>query len=52
MTAGSILGNMLGYNAGSFLYNIGGYTLPYCINSLGILILLPFLMLYLPSNEE
>jgi hypothetical protein len=45
------LGSMLGSVEGSFLYEIGGFTLPFYVNSGVILILIPFIIKYLPTNK-
>ena len=52
LTTGTAMGNLLGYSAGSFLYGLGGFTLPFTVNSAGILILLPLIIMYLPTNKE
>ena len=52
LTSGSVMGNLLGYSTGSFLYGLGGFTLPFTVNSAGILILLPLIIKYLPTNKE
>ena len=52
LTTGSVMGNLLGYSTGSFLYMLGGFTLPFTVNSIGILLLLPLLIKYLPTNKE
>lgn len=52
MTIGATLGNMVGYSAGSFLYEIGNFILPFYVNSAGILITIPLLFKYFPTNNQ
>jgi hypothetical protein len=44
------LGNMFGFVEGSLFYEIGGFTMPFYVNSGGLLILIPFIIKYLPTN--
>jgi hypothetical protein len=46
------MGNMLGAVDGSFFYDLGGYTLPFYVNSGGILLCIPLIIAYIPSNAE
>jgi len=43
---------MLGLIEGSFLFSLGGYTLPFIVNSVVLLILIPLAIKYLPTNLE
>ena len=38
------MGNMLGASDGSFFYDIGGYTLPFYVNSAAILLCIPLII--------
>ena len=42
---------MMGSIEGSFFYGIGGYTLPFYVNSGLLVVLMPFIIKYLPTNE-
>lgn len=44
------MGNMLGMLEGSIFYDIGGYTLPFYVNSGLILSITPLIILYIPTN--
>lgn len=46
------LGNMLGSTEGSFFYELGGYTLPFYVNSAAILLCIPLIIKFIPSNAE
>ena len=52
LTSGSVMGNLLGFSMGSFLYGIGGFICPFIVNSSMILILLPFVIVILPTNKD
>ena len=41
----------LGSAEGSFLYEIGGFNLPYYVNSGFIILLIPLTLIYFPSNQ-
>lgn len=42
---------MLGTMDGSFFYSLGGYTLPFYVNSGALLIFIPLVIKYIPSNS-
>lgn len=41
LTSGSVMGNLLGFSMGSFLYGIGGFICPFIVNSSMILMQIP-----------
>ena len=46
------LGIVLGTSTGSTLYGIGGYTLPFYVNAILMIIITFIILKYIPSNEE
>ena len=46
------LGIVLGTSAGSTLYGLGGYTLPFYVNTIVMLIISLMIYKYIPSNNE
>lgn len=52
MQFGSVVGNILGYCEGSFLYYLGGYQFPFIVNSGLLLIIIILSILYVPSEKK
>ena len=46
------LGIVLGTSTGSILYGIGGYSLPFYVNAILMIIIALMIMKYIPSNKE
>ena len=46
------IGNMFGFMEGSLFFDIGGFTMPFYVNACGLLIILPFIIKYLPTNKQ
>lgn len=44
------IGNMFGQMEGSLFFDIGGYTLPFYVNTGALLLIIPLIFKYLPSN--
>jgi hypothetical protein len=43
---------MLGTIDGSLFYDLGGYTLPFYINAGALLLFIPLIIIFIPSNDE